>query len=49
MKSQLRIPFYLTLKYLQRGRKWTLFFNPVFDVRCLYKFDIYVLAIYRNY
>jgi len=25
MKSQARLPFYLTLKYLQRGRKWTLF------------------------
>jgi len=25
MKSQLRLPFYLTIKYLQRGRKWTLF------------------------
>ncbi len=24
MKSQLRLPFYLALKYLQRGRKWTL-------------------------
>lgn len=25
MKSHARLPFYLTLKYLQRGRKWTLF------------------------
>lgn len=25
MKSQARLPFYLTMKYLQRGRKWTLF------------------------
>lgn len=24
MKSQLRLPFYLALKYIQRGRKWTL-------------------------
>lgn len=24
MKSQARLSFYLTLKYLQRGRKWTL-------------------------
>lgn len=25
MKSELRLPFYLTWKYLQRGRRWTLF------------------------
>ncbi|MFA7243906.1 MAG: ABC transporter permease [Patescibacteria group bacterium] len=47
MKSQNRLPFYLTLKYLQRGKKWTLFLT-VFLVAIAFVNLLFISSLFNG-